>query len=88
MGPVQPGPADGDLDLAHAAAHQNILKKEKVNTGAEKSLNRLSRSVDDRLALDVEARIEHHLPARGLSYRLQQRVELLVVFGGDSLYSG
>jgi len=39
------------------AADQRVLEKQKLDSGAEKRLERFAGRVDDRLALDVEARV-------------------------------
>ncbi len=39
------------------AADQRVLEKQKLDSGTEKRLERFAGRVDDRLALDVEARV-------------------------------
>ncbi len=40
-----------------SAADQRVLEKQKLDSGAEKRLERFAGRVDNRLALDVEARV-------------------------------
>jgi len=39
------------------AGDQRVLEKQKLDSGTEKRLERFAGRVDDRLALDVEARV-------------------------------
>src|SRR5271155_4433059 len=69
------------------AAHKIVFYEEAIDSGAEKSLDRLVRRVDDRLPLYVEARIQHDLAPGNLPQRFQQCVERRVVIRRNSLHA-
>src|SRR5256886_577382 len=74
--------------LARPAADERILEEQVLDPRPEERVERLARRVDDGLSLDVEARVQHHLPPRGLADGLQQGVKFRIVPGGHRLHAG
>src|SRR2546427_10112567 len=70
------------------ARHADVFEEQVVDAGAEKGLDRLVRRVHDGLSLDVEARVQDHLPAGETPGGAQQRVERGVVVLGHGLHAG
>src|SRR5271168_3108696 len=68
--------------------YQHVLQEQCLDAGPQKRLKCLCRRIDDRLTLDVEARVEHHLPICQLSDGPEQLVEFGVACGRDRLHSG
>ncbi len=60
------------------AAHTDIFNKEVVDTRTETGFNRFPRCIHDRLALDIKAGVEHHLPAGCRSDRFQKSMEIRI----------
>jgi len=75
----------GHIDLLTSTAHQYVLQKKKFNAGSEKCAYRFLRSVDDRLTLHVEPRVQDHLSAGGFPHGLEKDIEFLVVDLRNSL---
>src|SRR5271155_4892945 len=69
------------------AAHKIVFYEEAIDSGAEKSLDRLVWRVDDRLPLYVETRIQHDLAPGNFAERFQQRVERRVVIRRNGLHA-
>src|SRR5262245_37300330 len=62
-----------------------VLQKQTLNSSSQERFYRLSGSVDDRLALHVETRIQNHFAPGGFPDCLQQRMEVAIVSCRDSL---
>src|SRR6516164_8791178 len=73
------------LRLSSPSRNEVILQKQTLNSRSEECLYRLSRCVDDRLTLHIEACVQDHFTARGFPDRFQQRVEIAIVACRDGL---
>ena len=65
-----------------------VFQEKAIDAGAEKRLDRFGGRVDDGLALDVETRVQHHLPPGLFSDRLKEVVKGGIILGGDGLHAG
>ena len=65
--------------------NQDIFEEQKLNPGSEKRLERLARRVDDRLSLDVEARVQNHLATGQFPHLLEKCMKVAVVLFRDGL---
>src|SRR5579871_407015 len=73
--------------LLLTAGNQRVLQKQVFDAGPQKGFDRLLRSVDDRLPLHIEAGVEQHFPARGLSYSFQKSMKIGIIRGGHGLHA-
>jgi hypothetical protein len=67
------------LRLLLAAGNQCVLHKQEFNTRSKERGNGFTRGIHDRLALYIEAGIQHHLSSSGFANGLQQCMEFGII---------